>query len=960
MLEELGLGEAPSREAADVIVFNTCTIREKPDTKFAAYIGDAIAQKRRQPDTVIAVGGCYAEAQRERLFSLYPEVDVAFGPGSIPHLGEWLGAGGFGVPRSAFGIADERRFAAALPMHRERRFQAWVQISMGCNSKCAYCIVPVGSRARGVAARRRDPRRGGGARGARACARSRCSARTSTRGAASSAREFGALLRACDAVDGIERIRFTSPHPKDFRRPVIEAMAECDAVCEHTHLPLQSGSTRVLKAMRRTYSRERYLRLVDELRAAIPDLALTTDIIVGFPGETEDDFRETLEVVEEVGFDGAFTFVYSPRQGTEAAAVHGSGPGRGEARAHRAARRGRAARRARAQPGAHRPRRGGARRGTFANGSVAASRSHAAEHDRELRRRRAARRARRRRSSRARRRRRFTARSALPLPRSRDLDWDGCLNVRDLGGHRTSRRRRDALRRDRARRQRPPADRRRLGEPPSSTACGPSSTCAWTPSSRPIRRRSCRSTSSTSRSSTRTRRRSPKSRRRPRAARRQRFGDARRSISCSSSASARMSPRRSRRSRARPRAASSCIAWAARTAPGLLVALLLHVAGVDDEQIAADYALSEERLRPRHEAWLAEAGTEAERERIRRIAATPAESMLGVLEELGASLRKRRGVPPCGRRRRRGAASSCASGCVADTVLAIYGPTASGKTAVAEAVTQRIPAEVVSADAAALFRGLEVLTAAPEYPARLVGVFDVEHDVSVGEFQRLAHEAIDDVLAGGRTPVVVGGTGLYLRAALSDLAAPASARRQGVRQPLGSVLRRARRRARARPAADARSGGRRARPSERPAPRRARPGARRGRLDARGRRACGAERPGAADADLRARRSRRRARAAHSCARRLDARARGRRRGARGPRASAVAIREEGHGPRRTSPSFPPRRRATRSSRTTDASRAISGSGCGGCRISSPLDASARPGRDRGRDRRDGASPWDA
>src|SRR5436189_5328809 len=142
MLEELGLGEATTQEEADVIVFNTCTIREKPDTKFAAYMGNAAAQKRAQPDTIVAVGGCYAEAQRERLFSLYPDVDVAFGPGSIPHLGEWLGAGGFGVSRSAFGIAEERRFAAALPMHRERSFQAWVQISMGCNSKCAYCIVP--------------------------------------------------------------------------------------------------------------------------------------------------------------------------------------------------------------------------------------------------------------------------------------------------------------------------------------------------------------------------------------------------------------------------------------------------------------------------------------------------------------------------------------------------------------------------------------------------------------------------------------------------------------------------------------------------------------------------------------------------------------------------------------------------------------------------------------------------
>jgi len=132
---------------------------------------------------------------------------------------------------------------------------------------------------------------------------------------------FAELLRAVDAVEGIDRIRFTSPHPKDFRRDVIAAMADCEAVCEHAHLPLQSGSTRVLKAMRRTYSRERYLRLVDELRAAIPDLALTTDIIVGFPGETERDFEETLEVVEEVAYDGAFTFVYSPRQGTEAAAM---------------------------------------------------------------------------------------------------------------------------------------------------------------------------------------------------------------------------------------------------------------------------------------------------------------------------------------------------------------------------------------------------------------------------------------------------------------------------------------------------------------------------------------------------------------------------------------------------------------------------------------------------------------
>src|SRR5262249_34779937 len=141
MLEELGLGEAPTPEDADVVVFNTSTIREKPDTKLAAYLGEAAARKRRDPDRVIAVGGCYAEAQRERIFELYPDVDVAFGPGSIAHLGDWLGAGGIGVARGRFGL-DDRAFAAALPQHRERPFQAWVQVSMGCNSVCSYCIVP--------------------------------------------------------------------------------------------------------------------------------------------------------------------------------------------------------------------------------------------------------------------------------------------------------------------------------------------------------------------------------------------------------------------------------------------------------------------------------------------------------------------------------------------------------------------------------------------------------------------------------------------------------------------------------------------------------------------------------------------------------------------------------------------------------------------------------------------------
>jgi tRNA-2-methylthio-N6-dimethylallyladenosine synthase len=322
MLESLGLGEAVSQDEADVIVFNTCTVREKPDQRFAAHLAQAAALKKADPEKVIAVGGCYAEAQRERIFSLYPYVDVAFGPGSIPHLADWIGAGGEGVGRGRFEKWDH--FAGDLPARRERAFQAWVQISMGCNSRCAYCIVP--------AVRGREQSRRPGDVVAEVTALAGEGVREVTllgqnvnswgRDLDAEIRtEFGELLRVVDAVEGIERIRFTSPHPKDFREPVIAAMAECDAVCEHTHLPLQSGSTRVLKRMRRTYNRDRFLALVDRMRAAIPDLALTTDLIVGFPGETDEDFRETVDAVEEIGFDGAFTFVFSPRRGTEAAAM---------------------------------------------------------------------------------------------------------------------------------------------------------------------------------------------------------------------------------------------------------------------------------------------------------------------------------------------------------------------------------------------------------------------------------------------------------------------------------------------------------------------------------------------------------------------------------------------------------------------------------------------------------------
>jgi tRNA-2-methylthio-N6-dimethylallyladenosine synthase len=209
-------------------------------------------------------------------------------------------------------------------MHRERPFQAWVQVSMGCNSTCSYCIVP------SVRGREQSRRPGEILAEVEQLARQGVKEVTLLgQNVNSYGRDllpalstgFAELLRACDAVDGLERIRFTSPHPKDFREPVIAAIAECPSVCEHVHLPLQSGSSRILKAMRRTYTRERYVELATRMRAAIPDLAFGTDIIVGFPGETDADFEQTLEVVAEVGYDSAFTFVYSPRAGTEAAAM---------------------------------------------------------------------------------------------------------------------------------------------------------------------------------------------------------------------------------------------------------------------------------------------------------------------------------------------------------------------------------------------------------------------------------------------------------------------------------------------------------------------------------------------------------------------------------------------------------------------------------------------------------------
>jgi tRNA-2-methylthio-N6-dimethylallyladenosine synthase len=331
MLESLGYSEASERAEADLILFNTCSIRETADSRFVAHLGEAKRLKRERPARIVGVGGCWAQSVKEEVFERFPFVDVAFGPGQVHRLAEFLTSDSL----TAQGYFEFEGFTGRLPARRERPFQGWVQISVGCNCRCSYCIVP-STRGREVS-RPFDELvaevEGMAAEGVReitllgqnvnsygrdlpgAPVPSSASRARNGRGR----RSFAGLLRALDAVDGIDRIRSTSPHPKDMREDVIRAHAELPSVCEHIHLPLQSGSSRILKAMRRTYDRERYLDRVALIREHVPDVALTTDIIVGFPGETEDDFAQTLRVVERVGYDGAFTFVFSPRRGTEAA-----------------------------------------------------------------------------------------------------------------------------------------------------------------------------------------------------------------------------------------------------------------------------------------------------------------------------------------------------------------------------------------------------------------------------------------------------------------------------------------------------------------------------------------------------------------------------------------------------------------------------------------------------------------
>ncbi len=351
LLEADGMDRADSAEDADVIVVNTCCIRENADNKLYGHLGHLKAIKDRRPDLQIAVAGCLAQKDRELIRSKAGHVDVVFGTHNVGRAAELLGEARANGPvveiLEAAAADDAAEFPSALPARREVDHAAWLTIQIGCDNSCAFCIVPavrgpemsrpfadllaearrvaddgateitllgqnVNSYGRDLTLALRSETPGPGdadVAGSRWADEPRRRARPL----------FADLLRAVAAVPGIERVRYTSPHPKDMRDDVFDAMAETPEVCEHLHLPLQSGSDSILAAMHRGYTGARYLERLERARSIVEDLAVTTDIIVGFPGETDDDFAATLEVAAAAEFDSAFTFVFSPRPGTEAA-----------------------------------------------------------------------------------------------------------------------------------------------------------------------------------------------------------------------------------------------------------------------------------------------------------------------------------------------------------------------------------------------------------------------------------------------------------------------------------------------------------------------------------------------------------------------------------------------------------------------------------------------------------------
>jgi tRNA-2-methylthio-N6-dimethylallyladenosine synthase len=321
LLEDAGY--APATEGTpDVVVLNTCAVRENADNKLYGNLGHLRPTKLANPGMQIAVGGCLAQKDRGEIVNRAPWVDVVFGTHNIGALPVLLERARHNSEAQVEILESLETFPSTLPARRDSAYSGWVSVSVGCNNTCTFCIVP------SLRGKEKDRRPGDVLAEVSALVAegvlevTLLGQNVNSYGVEFGDRyAFGKLLRACGGVEGLERVRFTSPHPKDFTSDVIAAMAETPNVCHQLHMPLQSGSDRVLKAMRRSYRQQRYLSIIDEVRAAMPDAAITTDIIVGFPGETEEDFEETLQVVRAARFSSAFTFQYSKRPGTPAAAL---------------------------------------------------------------------------------------------------------------------------------------------------------------------------------------------------------------------------------------------------------------------------------------------------------------------------------------------------------------------------------------------------------------------------------------------------------------------------------------------------------------------------------------------------------------------------------------------------------------------------------------------------------------
>ncbi|MCW2633504.1 MAG: (Dimethylallyl)adenosine tRNA methylthiotransferase miaB, partial [Pseudonocardia sp.] len=329
MLESAGYVRAAEGAAdeADVVVFNTCAVRENADNRLYGNLGHLRPVKAARPGMQIAVGGCLAQKDRETIVRRAPWVDVVFGTHNIGSLPALLERARHNDAAQVEILEALEVFPSTLPARRESAYAGWVSISVGCNNTCTFCIVP-SLRGREVDRRPGDVLAEVAALAADGVLEvTLLGQNVNSYGVSFGDRgAFGKLLRACGAIDGLERVRFTSPHPRDFTSDVIAAMAETPVVCPQLHMPLQSGSDAVLRTMRRSYRAARYLAILDEARESLPDAAITTDIIVGYPGETEPDFEATLDVVRAARFASAFTFQYSPRPGTPAAELPGQVP----------------------------------------------------------------------------------------------------------------------------------------------------------------------------------------------------------------------------------------------------------------------------------------------------------------------------------------------------------------------------------------------------------------------------------------------------------------------------------------------------------------------------------------------------------------------------------------------------------------------------------------------------------